>query len=200
MSGPTQPGGMPPGQPGGPAPGSMQPGQPGQPAGMSPSQPGMQPPPPMPPGAPAPAPPAPPPGPDIAAAMSGVVSKLSRGEQFAGAGALIILVLSFLVFGILLDTYAAGSLEVALAVGLVLAIWLKSSGRYDLGIDYRTAIIVLGGALLVVEVVFLLNFLRSAVRPGGLGGYSATYFLGALIEWAGGILAGIGAWMVWRGR
>ena len=81
------------------------------------------------------------------AAISDVRAKLIAGEQFLLGAALVIVLVSYLIFDFLLDNPVVGDFSVLLAVLTVLAIWVHRWGHYDFGTAYRIIIGALGVSL-----------------------------------------------------
>jgi hypothetical protein len=152
---------------------------------------------------PPPPPPAVPQGPspvdEMATAMSGMLSKMTKGEQLALAGAAVVVFISFLLFAVVLYTYGGFSdLALTASVALLVVIWLKSGGRYDIGANYRLIVALLGLSIAVPAGASLLVTLRGAVTAYGFGG--GLSLVAGFSLWAGGALAAVGAWWVWKGR
>lgn len=161
-----------------------------------------------PPAAPAPPPPAaaapaaagaPPPGANVAAAISGFATdlrtRLSAAELLLGAGALLVAGLSYVIFGFLLDAARPSELAVLTSVALLLFMGLERTQREGFGNWYRVLLVVLGAVLAVGALYTFLNVLR-----GGFAFLDLLDWLSLLSWWAGGVLAGAGAWMSYRAR
>ncbi|MEA2623344.1 MAG: hypothetical protein QOH61_2254 [Chloroflexota bacterium] len=153
------------------------------------------------------APPPPPPPPpqaragvssdQMSAAISGITSRLSMGETFAAAGALLVLVISWLLVAFLLDGPAVMSdLAIVASAGILLLIWLRLGGSSLVGANYRLILVALAGILAITASVSLLYFIRAVVTPGV--DYSALGMLGRIAYWVGGGLAAFGAYQEWR--
>jgi hypothetical protein len=217
MSDPADPNRTPPGAPTPPAGSSMPPAPPPAytpsappsaypqpPAGTSAApSPGAQvtptvgqvPPPPPPPSVPQP----PSPVDNMAAAMSGMLGKMTKGEQLALAGAAVVVFISFLLFGFILATYGGFTeLSVTAGIALLAVVWLKTEKQYDIGANYGLIVVLLCLSIAVPAGVSLLITLRQAVTPFGLG--SGLSLIADLSFWIGGALAAVGGWWVWKGR
>lgn len=212
MSDPADPNRTPPGAPVPPAGSSMPPAPPvapqapaypqtpagtsaaPSPAGQVMPTVGQVPPPPPPPGAPQP----PSPVDNVAAAMSGMLGKMSKGEQLALAGAAVVVFITFLLFGFILNSASASDLAITASVSLLAIVWLKTEGRYDIGANYRLIVVLLCLSIAVPAAASLLYYLRSAMTPFGLG--SNLTLISELSYWIGGALAAVGGWWVWKGR
>lgn len=174
---------------------------PNDPTAGGPPAPAPQPPPAAPPGAPPP--PAQPTRPavsadQVTAALTGLTARLTGGELFAAAGALLVLVVSFLLVAFLLDGPAAMSdLAIVASAGILLLIWLRLSGSTLVGANYRLLLIALAGVLALTAAISLLYFLRAVLTPGS--SYSTLLIIGELAYWIGGGLAAWGALQEWRG-
>jgi len=137
----------------------------------------------------------------MAAAMTGMLGKMTKGEQLALGGAAVVLVITFLLFAVILNTFFGPSdLAVAASISLVAIVWLKVEGRYDIGANYRLIVVLLGLAIAVPAAMSLLYTLRIVITPGGLSRYTGIELLTHLSYWIGGGLAAVGAWWVWKGR
>jgi hypothetical protein len=131
--------------------------------------------------------------------MSGMLSKMSKGEQLALAGAAVVVVISFLLFDIILNaTFGFSDLAITASVALLAVVWVKTEGRYDIGANYRLIVTLLCLSIAVPAAVSVLHWLRLAITPFGIGG--GLGLVAALSFWVGGALAGVGAWWVWKGR
>ena len=129
------------------------------------------------------------------AALTDVRAKLVAGEQFVLSAALLIVVVSYFIFEFLLDYRVVGDFSVLLAVLTVLAIWIHRWGHYDFGAAYRIVIGALGLALALFAVLNLLTWARAG---GGAGDFLGL--IGLVIYWISGLVAGYGAWSVFRSR
>lgn len=128
----------------------------------------------------------------ISTAVTAVRERLHLGEQLALLGAGLVVAV-WLLFQVVLDKFTSFN-EVALVVAvlLVLAIWVHRWGHHDFGAGYRVVVGALGLTLAIFAIANFLGFLRL------IGGADALGFLGRIAYWAGGIIAGYGAWIVWR--
>lgn len=155
-----------------------------------------------------PPPPPPPPvsgGPspvdEMAKAMSGLLGKMTRGEQLLLGGAAVILLITFLLFAVILNTFFGPSeLAVAASVSLIAIVWLKAEGRYDIGANYRLIVVLLAVAIAVPVAMSLLYTFRILITPGGFSRYTGLELFTHLSYWIGGALAAVGSWWVWKGR
>ncbi len=133
--------------------------------------------------------------------MTGMLGKMTRGEQLVLAGAAVILLLTFLLFAVILNTlFGPSELAVAASVSLLAIVWLKAEGRYDIGANYRLIVVLLALAIAVPVTMSLLYTLRIVITPGGFSRYSGMELLTHLSYWIGGVLAAVGGWWVWKGR
>jgi hypothetical protein len=131
--------------------------------------------------------------------MTGMLGKMTKGEQLALGGAAVVLVITFLLFAVILNTFFGPSdLAVAASISLVAIVWLKVEGRYDIGANYRLIVVLLCLSIAVPAAMSLLFTLRAAVTPFGFG--TGLSLVADLSYWVGGALAGVGAWWVWKGR
>ncbi len=155
-----------------------------------------------------PPPPPPPPvsgGPspvdEMAKAMSGLLGKMTRGEQLLLGGAAVILLITFLLFAVILNTFFGPSeLAVAASVSLIAIVWLKAEGRYDIGANYCLIVVLLAVAIAVPVAMSLLYTFRILITPGGFSRYTGLELFTHLSYWIGGALAAVGSWWVWKGR
>lgn len=141
----------------------------------------------------------PPPGAQVAAAISGVAStlkqRLSGPELLLGGGALLVIGLSYVVFGFLFDALRPTELAVVTAAALLLFIGLERTQTEGFGTWYKVILVILGGVLLLGAAYSFLNTLRN-----GFAGFDFFDWLSALAWWAGGVIAGVGSWLSYRVR
>jgi hypothetical protein len=136
----------------------------------------------------------------MAAAMSGMLGKMTRGEQLAMGGAAVVVFISVLLFAVILYTFGGFSdLAVTASIGLLAVVWLKTEGRYDIGTNYRLIVVLLCLSIAVPAALSLLITLRAAVAPFGTLG-SGLRLVADLSFWVAGALAAVGGWWVWKGR
>jgi len=135
----------------------------------------------------------------MAAAISGVAStlkqRLSGPELLLGGGALLVVGLSFLVFGFLFDAVPPSELSVLTAAALLVFIGLERTQAEGFGTWYKVILVLLGAVLLLGAAYNFLNVLRN-----GFAGYDLFDWLSALSWWIGGVLAGLGSWFSYRVR
>ena len=143
------------------------------------------------------APEGPPPGAQVAAAISGVAStlkqRLSGPELLLGGGALLIVGVSYLVFGFLFDSVRPTELSVVTAAALLLFIGLERTQTEGFGTWYKVILVLLGAILLLGAAYSFLNVLRS-----GFAYMDFFDWLGMLSWWAGGVIAGLGSWLSYK--
>jgi hypothetical protein len=169
-------------------------------ASVPPSQPAAAAPPPAapPPAAPA-APAGPPAGAQVAAAITGVATtlkeRLSGPELLLGGGALLIAVVSFLIFAFLLGT-SEGPTEAAVIISALLLgfIGLERTQTQGFGSWYKV-VLVLFGAILAMGAVYSLLV---TIRHGS--GIDFGDWLALIAWWVGGALAGAGSWASFKVR
>ena len=131
----------------------------------------------------------------VSSAVGTVREKLVAGEQLVLTAALSIIVVVYLVFEFLLDYRVVSNFAVWIAVLAVLAIWIHRWGHYDFGKAYRVIVGALGLSLALFAVM---NFLEWARAGGGAGEF--LRLIGFIIYWISGLVAGYGAWLVFRTR
>lgn len=133
------------------------------------------------------------------AAVSGAVSvvreRLVFGEQLVLAAALSIVVIVYFIFEFLLNFRVVTDFTLVIAVLTVLAIWVHRWGHYDFGSGYRIIVGALGIALALFAITSLLAWARAG---GGAGDF--LRLIGLIIYWISGVVAGYGAWLVFRVR
>jgi len=149
-----------------------------------------------------PAPPAAPTGPSflerLRTSVGRVTDHLSRGELLASVGAAIILVVTFLFFGVLLGQFLLGTaseVTLLLSIGVLGVVSLQASGRHDFGHPYRTWLAVLTGAIAILAILSAVELLRLAFN-----GQSNEQWLTRLSYWIGAAITGVGGFLVWRER
>lgn len=122
-----------------------------------------------------------------------VRERLQAGEQMALSGAGLI-ALVWILFDLIVDDGTVSSFTLLIAVLTVLAIWIHRWGHYDFGTGYRIVIGALGLGLALFAVTNFLLIVRTGISA------SALQLLGLLLFWVGGVVAGYGAWLVFRTR
>ncbi len=142
----------------------------------------------------------PPPGANVAAAISGLVTgikeRMSTAELLLGVGGLLVLGVSYLLLGFILDSFRQPTeLAVLASVVLLVLMGLERSQRQGFGEWYRVALVVLGLVIAVGAGYSFLNTLRS-----GFSGLDLLAWLSVLAWWIGGVVAAVGAWMAFRAR
>jgi hypothetical protein len=128
----------------------------------------------------------------VSDAMSLVRARLQLGEQLLLVGAGLVL-LVYVLFQVLLDSIRLNDMTVVTAVLALAAVWVHRWGHHDFGNGFRLVVGALGLSLAIFAIVNFLTFLR--VGGGADGGGE---LLARIVLWAGGIIAGYGAWLVWR--
>ncbi len=121
---------------------------------------------------------------------AGMMSKMSPGETLVFFGAVVVLG-GWVVFDLLLDEYGPDAASFALAIFIVVA---GMSGQRRTGaavLPQTTVLYVAGGILGILGAAFLVE----EVRDGVLGAGFLTV-IGALVYYAGAILAGVGAFQL----
>lgn len=126
-------------------------------------------------------------------AVNVVRERLQAGEQLALSGAGLIVAV-WIIFDLIFDFRTISSFTLLMAVFMVLAIWVHRWGQYDFGNGYRIVIGALGVALALFSVVAFLITIRTGINAG------AMQLLGLLLFWVAGVVAGYGAWLVFRIR
>lgn len=131
----------------------------------------------------------------VSNAVSVVRERLVAGEQLVLAAAATIVVVVYLLFQFLLDYRIISDFTVVVAVLTILAIWVHRWGHYDFGNGYRIVVGTLGISLALLAVTSLLAWVR-------IGGDSVDFLhlVARIIYWISGIVAGYGAWLVFRTR
>ena len=122
-----------------------------------------------------------------------VRERLKTGEQLALSGAMLV-ALVWVVFDLIFDDRTVSSFTLLIAVLAILAIWVHRWGHYDFGSSYRIVIGALGLALSLFAVTNFLLVIRTGISA------SAVQLLGLLLFWVGGVVAGYGAYLVFRAR
>jgi hypothetical protein len=161
-------------------------------ASVPPAQPAAAAPPPAAPAAPA----GPPAGAQVAAAITGVATtlkeRLSGPELLLGGGALLIAIVSFLIFEFLLGT--SGPTEAAVIISALLLgfIGLERTQTQGFGSWYKV-VLVLFGAILAMGAIYSLLV---TIRHGS--GLDFGDWLALIAWWVGGALAGAGSWASYK--
>lgn len=127
-------------------------------------------------------------GRSVADEMSETFAKLGGGERFAVMGAAIALV-GWVLFDLLIDEYALGHLPFALSVLIVGAAYThhrRASAAEP--VSYKSLLFVAAGILGLLGLWDLIEEIRAGIFDDG-----AATVIGALVYYAGAILAGLGA-------
>ena len=109
----------------------------------------------------------------------------------SGAG---LVALVWIVFDFILDDRTVSTFTLLIAVLAILAIWVHRWGHYDFGNGYRIVLGALGLGLALFAITNFLLDIRTGINA------SALQLLGLLLFWVGGVVAGYGAWLVFRTR
>jgi hypothetical protein len=129
----------------------------------------------------------------VSGAMSDVMTRLQRGEQITLAGAALVVGV-WVVFQLILGKFVMTNFALVIAILIVLAIWIHRWGHYDFGNGYRIVLGALGVSLALFAIINLLETFRFGLTAEALS------WLGLLLYWIGGLVAGFGAWQVFRTR
>ena len=129
----------------------------------------------------------------VSNAVSIVRERLVAGEQMALTGAGLIAAV-WIIWDLIFDERTISQFTLLIAVLMLLAIWVHRWGHYDFGTGYRIVIGALGVALALFAVTNFLIVIRTGINAG------AFDLLGLLLFWIGGVMAGYGAWLVFRIR
>lgn len=124
---------------------------------------------------------------NLANEVSATFAKLGGGERLAVLGAAIVLV-GWLLFDLLIDEYSTGYLQFALAVVIVGGAWTHHKGAGADPMPYKSLLFVTAGILGLLGAYDLIEELRADIFDA-----DATTIIGALVYWAGAIMAGVGA-------
>ena len=123
--------------------------------------------------------------------FSEMIGNLGPGEKLAVIGALIVLA-GWALFDLLIDEYGIGHLPFALAVVLAAVAYRKQQGDDSpAGLPYRTLVFVLAGLLGLIGVWEFVEEARNSIFEA-----DGTTIVGALIYYAGSVLAGVGAFQL----
>jgi hypothetical protein len=150
-------------------------------------------PPPQPLAAPPPPPPPPPAaGPPASIDLAALTSRFLPAELLVLAGTVILLGTEILFWWLLLQD-GIGDSVLLLAVLMLTIVLLQRTGQADIGHRYTTALLVLGAALGFLIVGDFVVGIRAVSAPG-----LQSSLLVHVLEWLGGALAVVGAFMLWR--
>jgi hypothetical protein len=131
----------------------------------------------------------------VSAGLGGAVARLNQGELLIVVGTGLIVLVSFLLFGLIFNNPVVSDIQLLCSLALLGLVWLQVAGRHDFGTHYRLFTAGLALVLVVVVGVPLLYMVR-----GGLGGLNLSWWLAYLSLWAGAAIAGVGGWLLWAGR
>lgn len=129
----------------------------------------------------------------VSSAMTAVRERLQTGEQLTLLGAALI-VLSYVLFQLILGHVVFADTTLLVALLALLTIWLHRWGHYDFGGGYRIVIAALGVTLALFAILNFLSRIRFGINAQDF------QLLGILLFWVGGIVAGYGAWLMFRTR
>lgn len=129
----------------------------------------------------------------VSSAVSTVRERLVTGEQLALVGAGLVAAV-WVIFDLIFAYGTMTTFTLLVAVLAVLAIWAHRWGRYDFGPGYRIVVAALGLSLALFAVTDFLLTIRNGINA------EALELLGLLLFWIGGVVAGYGAWLVFRAR
>ena len=129
----------------------------------------------------------------VSNAVSTVRERLVTGEQLALVGAGLVAAV-WIIFDLIFAYGTMTTFTLLVAVLAVLAIWAHRWGRYDFGPGYRIVVAALGLSLALFAVTDFLLTIRNGINA------EALELLGLLLFWVGGVVAGYGAWLVFRAR
>lgn len=120
------------------------------------------------------------------------VGQLSSGERLIAIGALLILVVDWLLGTLILDEYGLSNISVLIPIGILVTMFFYYSGREASWHPLYGTIIKVGAWAMVIIAVYALidETLITSSRYSG-----ATLFF-ELVFYAAGILFGIGAWQM----
>jgi hypothetical protein len=131
----------------------------------------------------------------VAGAVDRIVGRLRErltpGEIVIGAGALIVVLLGWLLMGVIVNSARPSELVMVASVGILALVWLENSGRLRAGPTYRLALVVLGLGLGLVAVIDLVENIRFAISGW-------RFDLAQLVWQVGALVAAVGGWLVWR--
>lgn len=127
--------------------------------------------------------------------MAGMMKRFTQGEMLIIAGSLLILLISVVLTGVLLDKYFPPDAPVVISIAMLAVILLERMGQATFGTGYRLILLVLGLVIAVVSVYYVIYSFRV-----GFGGSDGVAWLGRLAWWVGGLMAGAGGWLVFKGR
>ena len=129
----------------------------------------------------------------VSSAVSTVRERLVTGEQLVLVGAGLVAAV-WVIFDLLFDYNTVSTFTLLIAVLAILAVWVHRWGHHDFGSGYRIVIAALGISLALFAVTSFLLIIRSGINA------EALQLLGLLLFWVGGVVAGYGAWLVFRTR
>lgn len=135
--------------------------------------------------------------PDIAGAVDKAVDRLRThltvGEIVAGLGAVLILGVSWAMFGFIFGHEGTWPSEVVmlLCIAMLAALVLQNAHIHDFGPNYRLLIAGICFALGILAVLSFLGQLRNVFD-------NQSFNIGGLSWWAGAWVSVIGGFLVWR--
>ena len=121
-----------------------------------------------------------------------MVSQLSSGERLIAIGALLILVICWLIGTLLLDDYGLSNISVLIPIGVLAAMYFYYSGSespwYPL---YGTIVKVGAWAMAIIALYALID--DTLITSNRFSGATLFY---ELVFYAAGVLFAIGAWQL----
>ncbi len=121
-----------------------------------------------------------------------IINQLSGGERLIAIGALLILVIDWLLATLILDDYGLSHISVLIPIGILAAMYFYYSGpKSSWHPLYGTIVKVSAWAVAIIAVYdFIDDTLITSNR------YSGGTLFYELVFYAAGILCGIGAWQL----
>lgn len=129
---------------------------------------------------------------EFQASAKGTVSQLSAGERLIAIGALLVLVIDWLLATLILDDYGLSNISVLIPIGLLVTMFFYYS-RPEASWHplYGTIVKVGAWAMAIIALYALID--DTLITSGRYSGATLFY---ELVFYAAGILFGLGAWQM----
>ncbi|MCZ7532790.1 MAG: hypothetical protein M5U23_05210 [Acidimicrobiia bacterium] len=129
---------------------------------------------------------------DLSASAMSVSGQLTAGERLIAIGALLILVVCWLLGTLILDDYSLANISVLLPIGILGAMYFYYSGPKKAWHPlYGTIVRVSAWAIAIIAVYgFIDDMIIASNRPDG------AWLFYEITFWVAGALCAVGAWQI----
>jgi hypothetical protein len=120
-----------------------------------------------------------------------MMGQLSNGERLIALGALLILVVDWLIGTLILDDYGLSNISVLIPIGLLAAMYFHYNGSKSEHSHYGTIVRVGSWAMAIIAVYALID--DTIITSNRYAGATMFY---ELVFYAAGALFAVGAWQM----